>query len=148
MSNLILPRRAFLTGLASLLAAPAVVRAEALMPIKVWRPRLIWRDGLIASNGVELAVADFPDLFTIFGYMHGGCGPKFRLYDYSSSKYMLYIAPRVTEDEWPVLRQAWYVPSQSPDLQEVYVKQGTFKYTTMSDDLRARLQAARAKYAR
>ena len=81
VSNLILPRRGFLIGLASLLAAPAVVRAEALMPIKVWRPPLIWRDGLIACNGVELAVADFPDLFTIFGYTHGGCGPKFRLND-------------------------------------------------------------------
>ena len=83
MTNLILSRRGFLAGLSSLLAAPAVVRAGALMPIKVWRPPLIWRDGLIAHNGVELAIADFPDLFTIFGYMHGGCGPKFRLYDHT-----------------------------------------------------------------
>jgi hypothetical protein len=152
----ILSRRGFLAGLGSLLATPAVVRAEALMPIKVWRPPLIWRDGLIACNGVELAVADFPDLFTIFGYMHGGCGTKFRLYDYTlTSRYVCYVAPRVTDDEWPFLRQAFYIPSQSPDLQEVYAKRGTFtetetfpKYKTMSDDLRARLEAARAKYAR
>jgi hypothetical protein len=38
LSDLILPRRRFLTGLVSLLAAPAVVRADSLMPIKVWRP--------------------------------------------------------------------------------------------------------------
>jgi hypothetical protein len=31
-------RRNFLTGIASLIVAPAVVRAEALMPIVVWRP--------------------------------------------------------------------------------------------------------------
>jgi hypothetical protein len=31
-------RRSFLIGIASLVAAPAVVRAEALMPIVVWRP--------------------------------------------------------------------------------------------------------------
>ena len=36
--TLILPRRSFLIGLAGLIAAPAVVRAEALMPIRVWRP--------------------------------------------------------------------------------------------------------------
>ena len=31
-------RRNFLTGIASLIVAPTVVRAEALMPIVVWRP--------------------------------------------------------------------------------------------------------------
>jgi hypothetical protein len=159
MTNLILSRRGFLAGLGSLLAAPAVVRAEALMPIKVWWPPLIWRDGLIACNGVELAVADFPDLFTLFGYMHGGCGPKFRLHDYSrepknTSNIMWYIAPRVTDDEWPFLRQAHCDPSQSPDLQEMYAKRGTFtetetfpKHKTISDEFRARLEATRAKGA-
>lgn len=38
---MILPRRQFLTGLASLIAAPAVVRASSLMPVKA----LTWRDG-------------------------------------------------------------------------------------------------------
>jgi hypothetical protein len=36
---MILPRRTVLTGLVSLVAAPAVVRADALMPIKVWTPQ-------------------------------------------------------------------------------------------------------------
>jgi len=40
MSNLVLPRRAFLKGLVALIAAPAIVKAESLMPISVWRPRL------------------------------------------------------------------------------------------------------------
>lgn len=34
MSSLILPRRRFLTGLATLFAAPAIVRAASLMPVK------------------------------------------------------------------------------------------------------------------
>ena len=159
MTDLILSRRGFLAGLGSLLAAPAVVRAEALMPIKVWRPPLIWRDGLIACNGVELAVADFPDLFTIFGYMHGGCGPKFRLHDHALAPKqiadtMWYVAPRVT-DEWPFLRQAFCAPSQSPDLQEMYAKRGTFTETetfpktkTIAPEFKARLETTRAKYAR
>ena len=37
--TLILPRRSLLIGLASLITAPAVVRADALMPIKVWAPQ-------------------------------------------------------------------------------------------------------------
>jgi hypothetical protein len=146
MNNLILSRRGFLAGLGSLLAAPAVVRAEALMPINVWRPPLIWRDGLIACNGVELAVADFPDLFTIVGYIHGGCGPKFRLHDYSrepknTDNVMWYVAPRVTDDERPLFRQAYCDPSKSPDLQEMSAKLPE----TISDEFRARLKATRAK---
>jgi hypothetical protein len=42
MGQLILPRRKFLLGLASLIAAPAVVRPEILMPIKVWAPPPLW----------------------------------------------------------------------------------------------------------
>jgi hypothetical protein len=38
MSTMILPRRRFLTGLMGLITAPAVIRAETLMPIKVWHP--------------------------------------------------------------------------------------------------------------
>jgi hypothetical protein len=34
MTNLILPRRKFLTGLFGLVAAPAVVKASSLMPVK------------------------------------------------------------------------------------------------------------------
>lgn len=34
MSGLILPRRSFLTGLASLIAAPGIVKAESLMPVR------------------------------------------------------------------------------------------------------------------
>jgi hypothetical protein len=122
-------------------------------------PALIWRDGMIACNGVELAVAAFPDLFTIFGYMYGGCGPKFRIHDHALAPKkiadtMWYVARRVT-DEWPFLRQKFYAPSQSPDLQEMTAKRGTFtetetfpKYKTISDEFRARLEATRVKYAR
>jgi hypothetical protein len=36
---MILPHRRFLTGLASLITAPAIVRADSLMPVKVWTPQ-------------------------------------------------------------------------------------------------------------
>lgn len=32
-----LPRRRFITGLASLIAAPAVVRATSIMPVREWK---------------------------------------------------------------------------------------------------------------
>jgi hypothetical protein len=45
VDNLILPRRAFLKGLLALVAAPAVVRAESLMPIVAWRPTFWYSHG-------------------------------------------------------------------------------------------------------
>ena len=41
MTNLILPRRKFLTGLMGLVAAPAVVKASSLMPVKSMPPELV-----------------------------------------------------------------------------------------------------------
>jgi hypothetical protein len=52
--TLILPRRTFLTGLLGLIAAPAVVKAEALMPIVVWKPTF-WRCG--NSHGMPYLLA-------------------------------------------------------------------------------------------
>ena len=83
--RVVLPRRAFLRGLVGLIAAPAVVKADILMPIKVWPP-IIWRKGrfnwdMLVCNGAELRVADFPELFEYLGYQHGGAGPFFRLPD-------------------------------------------------------------------
>jgi hypothetical protein len=45
--RVLLPRGSFLKGLVCLIAAPAVVRAEALMPIVVWRPTF----GFISHGG-------------------------------------------------------------------------------------------------
>lgn len=36
MNELILPRRRFLQGLVGLVAAPAIVRIAAMMPVKTW----------------------------------------------------------------------------------------------------------------
>ena len=67
--TLVLPRRTFLTGLVGLIAAPAVVRAEALMPICVWRPSFThhhgpWGDFLRCRKddliGVDLASLGLP----------------------------------------------------------------------------------------
>jgi hypothetical protein len=41
MTDLILPRRKFLTGLFGLVAAPAVVKASSLMPVKMMPPELV-----------------------------------------------------------------------------------------------------------
>ena len=41
MTELIMPRRAFLSGMASLFAAPAVVKASNIMPVKVMPPELV-----------------------------------------------------------------------------------------------------------
>ena len=38
MTDIILPRRKFLTGLLGIVAAPAVVKATSLMPVKVMPP--------------------------------------------------------------------------------------------------------------
>jgi hypothetical protein len=38
MTDLLMPRRKFLTGLMGLVAAPAVVKAASLMPVKVIQP--------------------------------------------------------------------------------------------------------------
>jgi hypothetical protein len=66
-----LPRRAFLKGLVGLIAAPAVVKAENLMPIVVWRPPVVRREGWVLYNGATLKAAEFPDLFNYFGGWRG-----------------------------------------------------------------------------
>lgn len=40
---MIIQRRAFITGLASLIASPAIVKASALMPVKSWVEPEIYR---------------------------------------------------------------------------------------------------------
>jgi hypothetical protein len=57
-------RRNFLIGIASLIAAPAVVKAETLMPILVWRPTFYRTGGhhgwsyMLASNQRDLIGVD------------------------------------------------------------------------------------------
>ena len=46
MTDLIMPRRKFLTGLFGLIAAPAVVKAANIMPVKVIEPKWYLADGL------------------------------------------------------------------------------------------------------
>jgi hypothetical protein len=45
MTDLIMPRRKFLTGLMGLVAAPAVVKAANIMPVKVITPQWFANDG-------------------------------------------------------------------------------------------------------
>ena len=46
MTDLIIPRRKFLSGLFGLIAAPAVVKAANIMPVKVIQPKWYLADGL------------------------------------------------------------------------------------------------------
>jgi len=60
-----LSRRSFFTGLAAAIAAPAVVKAESLMPVKVWQPswRIVsvdWRLDDAGLQSVEQVIAGSP----------------------------------------------------------------------------------------
>jgi hypothetical protein len=55
VDNVILPRRAFLEGLISLFAAPAIVKVESLMPVVVWRPTFRRK-----SRSLTSAHSDYP----------------------------------------------------------------------------------------
>lgn len=56
MTQLILPRRKFLAGMAALIAAPTVIRVAQLMPIKVERPEEI----IVRPKG-QLMHMDYPN---------------------------------------------------------------------------------------
>lgn len=45
MTDLLIPRRKFLTGLFGLVAAPAIVKAANIMPVKVIEPKWFANDG-------------------------------------------------------------------------------------------------------
>lgn len=50
MSEIIVPRRRFLTGLAGLLAAPAVIKASSLMQVRALEPSLVWYEPEVEEN--------------------------------------------------------------------------------------------------
>jgi hypothetical protein len=88
LNSLILPRRAFLKELIGLVAAPAVVKAESLMPIKpfptfLYKPlRPIGPD--YPSNGVSVSLGDVrfrvQDVYPIYkhyGWQFGAGMPAF-----------------------------------------------------------------------
>ena len=59
VSLMLLSRRGLITGLVSLVAAPAIVRASSLMPVKAWAPYDIASGGITWVDeiyDVQLAV--------------------------------------------------------------------------------------------
>jgi hypothetical protein len=76
--TLLLPRRKFLKGLMGLIAAPAVVRAEALMPIVVWKPSFGFINGgggmgtFVTCDKSDLLGVDFTSLGLPQGHDWGG----------------------------------------------------------------------------
>ena len=57
MTELIMPRRAFLSGMASLFAAPAIVKAANIMPVKVMP-----FDPYMLVRGTDLATGDWMEV--------------------------------------------------------------------------------------
>jgi hypothetical protein len=76
---MLIARRKFLIGL---VAAPAIVRINNLMPVRAWSIPLIWKNGLLVCNGAALRINDFPELFAVLGNTYGGSDNKFNLPDF------------------------------------------------------------------
>lgn len=55
-------RRAFLTGLISFVAAPAIVRASSLMPVKIIEPEIIQISYGIARTGGGVCLSRISEL--------------------------------------------------------------------------------------
>lgn len=64
-------RRKFLQGLGILFVAPAIVRADSLMPIKEYMPAVpAWcPDGWLPLDGREIKKKFYPDLYTVYKKM-------------------------------------------------------------------------------
>jgi hypothetical protein len=76
-----LERRNFLVGVTALICAPAVVRAQFLMPVKIWKTPLIKVGNNLLCNGAEININEYPDLFNILGKNYGGSDNQFNLPD-------------------------------------------------------------------
>lgn len=87
------------------MAAPAIVRADALMaiPRRPWPPFLLRADGRLVCNGALLRAQDFPELYSVIGTSFGGTDSTFRLpevppygqfeYPYGQFEYLVNTAP-------------------------------------------------------
>jgi hypothetical protein len=92
-----------------------VIKAGALVPTSVRRPPLVWGKSslygdTLALNGAEVDLADYPDLFSLFGYLCRGAGPKF----YLSDGFPVDEQPYQKEFEWfvsPRMRAAGWARS-------------------------------------
>ena len=101
-------RRSFFTGL---LAAPAIIAVDRLMPVKAWKPRITWGlPGWIEANGATLSTVDFPELFAVLGNSFGGSGGHFMIPDYSDPSLCLKAA--VNGEFVPVGTLAFTRPSR------------------------------------
>jgi hypothetical protein len=89
VDSVILPRRAFLKGHLGLVAAPAVVRAESLMPIVPWRPTFWYSHGggmnFLACRKADLIGVDLTSLgLPSPGWDGGSKSSRVRLWSYWS----------------------------------------------------------------
>lgn len=62
-----LPRRRFITGLASLIAAPAIVKASSIMPVRSFFVPKVW----LPCDGRAVRTRDYPELFGVIGALYG-----------------------------------------------------------------------------
>src|SRR5882724_11468963 len=64
-------RRSFLKGMGALFIAPAIIRAENLMPIKEYMPAVpAWcPEGWLPLDGREISRKFYPDLYAMYQHM-------------------------------------------------------------------------------
>ena len=64
-------RRSFLKGMGALFIAPAIIRAENLMPIKEYMPAVpAWcPEGWLPLDGREISRKFYPDLYAAYKHM-------------------------------------------------------------------------------
>lgn len=64
-------RRSFLKGVGALFIAPAIIRAENLMPIKEYMPAVpAWcPEGWLPLDGREISKKFYPDLYAVYQRM-------------------------------------------------------------------------------
>lgn len=64
-------RRSFLKGVGALFIAPAIVRAQSLMPIKEYMPAVpAWcPEGWLPCDGREISKKFYPDLYAAYQHM-------------------------------------------------------------------------------
>lgn len=64
-------RRSFLKGMGALFVAPAIIRAENLMPIKEYMPAVpAWcPEGWLPCDGREISKKFYPDLYAAHNHM-------------------------------------------------------------------------------
>lgn len=109
-------RRSFIANIAAALAAPAIVRAESLMPLWVPKPALIIPEvipGFLPADGRLLNVASYRMLFEALGHAYGGDGDQFRVPDLRARQV---VQSRIVDGEYVISTGAGAEPGYASSI--------------------------------